>query len=96
MVAATSSPAIEAAPCPSGWCGKAVEGKPDDHIQATERMCLQRPPQDGIERCSETFYENKRRPVFMCFCKGDLCNAANQFHTSLSLLFALLMAFALT
>lgn len=71
-----NNPAIEMSPCASGWCGKAIEGQEGDHLQATERMCLQRPPTDGQERCSETFYENKRRPIFMCFCKGDLCNGA--------------------
>ena len=65
---------VEVVPCASGWCGKATEGKDGDHLQATERICLQRPPSDFEERCSETFYDKKRSPVFMCFCKGDLCN----------------------
>lgn len=44
------------------------------HIMATERMCLQRPPSDGKERCSKTFFSNRRKTFYMCFCKGDLCN----------------------
>lgn len=73
---AAKTHAIELSPCASGWCGKAIEGKDGDHLQATERICLQRPPSDNEERCSETFYENKRTPIFMCFCRGDLCNDA--------------------
>lgn len=65
---------VEVVPCASGWCGKAIEGKDGDHLQATERICLQRPPSDFEERCSETIYDKKRSPIFMCFCKGDLCN----------------------
>ncbi|XP_053211072.1 uncharacterized protein LOC128394740 [Panonychus citri] len=65
---------VEATPCPSGWCGKAIEGKEGDPIIATERMCLQRPPTDQEERCAETLYQNKREPLFMCFCRGHLCN----------------------
>lgn len=72
----SATDAVEVVPCASGWCGKSTEGKEGDHLQATERICLQRPPSDNEERCSETFYEKKRSPVFMCFCKGDLCNMA--------------------
>lgn len=81
-----TNPSIEASPCASGWCGKSIEGQIGDHLQATERMCLQRPPSDGQERCSDTFYEasgNKRRsPIFMCFCKGDLCNGSTMVNYS--------------
>ena len=41
---------------------------------ATERMCLQRPPQDLRERCAMTVRGNQE--VYMCFCQGDLCNGA--------------------
>jgi len=71
-----TSYAIEVIPCASGWCGKAIEGKHEDHLRATERICLQRPPSDGEERCSEILYEKKKTPVFMCFCRGDLCNSS--------------------
>lgn len=64
---------VEALPCASGWCAKIVEGGSEDFDTATERMCVQRPPIDGEERCSETIIE--RRPVYMCFCVGDLCNS---------------------
>lgn len=64
---------VEASPCASGWCAKVVEGEDSDFDVATERLCLQRPPQDGEERCDDTIYEDRR--VFMCFCRGDLCNS---------------------
>lgn len=46
-----------------------------DFDLATERLCLQRPPDDQEERCAETLYQNRR--VYMCFCRGDLCNGAH-------------------
>lgn len=39
---------------------------------ATERRCLQRGPSDNEERCAYTVVQRKK--VYMCFCKGDLCN----------------------
>lgn len=45
---------------------------------ATERICVQRPPTDGEERCANTIIE--RKPVYMCFCQGDLCNSAPYTH----------------
>lgn len=69
---------MEVQPCASGWCGKSIEDEDEGaHIQATERMCLQRPPSDGKERCSKTYFSNRRKTFFMCFCKGDLCNGAS-------------------
>ena len=69
---------MEVQPCVSGWCGKTIEDEEEGpHITATERMCLQRPPSDGKERCSKTFFSNSRKSFYMCFCKGDLCNAAS-------------------
>ncbi|XP_035216780.1 uncharacterized protein LOC118190212 [Stegodyphus dumicola] len=67
---------VEAVPCASGWCAKIIEGQNDDFDTATERMCVQRPPADGEERCSNTIID--KEPVFMCFCYGDLCNAARR------------------
>lgn len=70
--------AVESQPCASGWCGKSIESSDGEHIIATERMCLQRPPSDNQERCAETFYGNRKKTFFMCFCKGDLCNEATR------------------
>lgn len=39
---------------------------------ATQRMCVQRGPDDSEDRCANTIYNYKK--VFMCFCQGDLCN----------------------
>ncbi|XP_054719840.1 uncharacterized protein LOC129229544 [Uloborus diversus] len=66
---------VEAAPCASGWCAKIIEGENSDFDTATERMCVQRPPTDGEERCSDTIFD--RKPVYMCFCLGDLCNGVS-------------------
>lgn len=41
---------------------------------ATQRMCVQRGPSDAEDRCAYTVYNYKK--VYMCFCQGDLCNAA--------------------
>ena len=70
---------VESPPCASGWCSKIIEGhdksfKDADYGLATQRDCLQRPPSDGKERCAEVVWNRKQ--VFMCFCKGDLCNSA--------------------
>ncbi|XP_050717581.1 uncharacterized protein LOC126999247 [Eriocheir sinensis] len=77
---------VEAVPCASGWCSKIIEGKKDgeDHDLATERQCLQRSPPDGIQRCSEALIGVKK--VFICFCRGDLCNTAPGTAPSLLLL----------
>ncbi|KAK7791404.1 hypothetical protein R5R35_010528 [Gryllus longicercus] len=67
---------VDAVPCASGWCGKFLEGgttyKDDDYGVATQRLCLQRGPSDDEERCDYTVWNHKK--VYMCFCKGDLCN----------------------
>lgn len=82
---------VELSPCPSGWCGKIIEGKDDDPIQATERMCLLRPPADQIERCSDTIFENRIDKLFMCFCRGNLCNGSTSvFNRSYSTFIGLL------
>ncbi|XP_058443333.1 uncharacterized protein LOC131425432 [Malaya genurostris] len=69
---------VTAVPCASGWCGKVIEGqgsfREDDYDMATQRMCVQRGPSDSEDRCAYTVYNYKK--VYMCFCQGDLCNAA--------------------
>lgn len=46
-----------------------------DYDMATQRMCVQRGPSDSEDRCAHTVYNYKK--VYMCFCQGDLCNAAS-------------------
>ncbi|KAL0839708.1 hypothetical protein ABMA28_016355 [Loxostege sticticalis] len=75
---------IHVVACPSGWCGKLIEGttgafRADDYGAATQRMCLQRPPNDYEERCAYTMWNHKK--VYMCFCNGDLCNSAVKIST---------------
>ncbi|XP_044018704.1 uncharacterized protein LOC122859309 [Aphidius gifuensis] len=72
-------PGIKIEPCASGWCGKIIESL-NEYATATQRMCFQRPPDDGEERCSFTIKNWKK--VFMCFCKGDLCNDATSVSVS--------------
>ena len=61
----------------TGWCAKSVQLKESDALLSTERFCLQRPPSDNEERCSETMLgEHGRSQVFMCFCRGDFCNGS--------------------
>ncbi|OQR79780.1 hypothetical protein BIW11_05494, partial [Tropilaelaps mercedesae] len=76
--------AVKVSPCASQWCAKIIEGKEDDVDIATERICLQRPPEDQVERCAETLYQRKK--VFMCMCKGDLCNSSTAIQASFLLL----------
>ncbi|XP_064537112.1 UPAR/Ly6 domain-containing protein rtv [Drosophila montana] len=72
-------PGLSAIPCASGWCGKVIEGGGtyalDDYDLATQRMCVQRGPDDNMDRCADTIYNYKK--VFMCFCQGDLCNGSS-------------------
>lgn len=94
-----TKPSIEATPCASGWCAKIIEDDFGDSIAATERSCMQRPPTDNEERCSETFFENHRdRKVFLCMCNGDLCNSASTLRYSViySLTMILLGTYFLT
>ncbi|CAG9792094.1 unnamed protein product [Diatraea saccharalis] len=75
---------IHVVACPSGWCGKIIEGttgafRTDDYGAATQRMCMQRPPSDYEERCAYTMWKHKK--VYMCFCSGDLCNSAFKIST---------------
>lgn len=80
--------------CASGWCGKVIEGGGtyaiDDYDLAIQRMCVQRGPDDNMDRCADTIYNYKK--VYMCFCQGDLCNGASSLssHTFTLLLLPLL------
>ena len=73
---------VKSIPCASGWCSKTLEdvetGSTLDaaYGAATQRDCLQRPPSDGQERCA--FVKVRHKQVYMCFCRGDLCNAADK------------------
>ncbi|CRL01998.1 CLUMA_CG015367, isoform A [Clunio marinus] len=78
-----TEPGVTAVPCASGWCGKVMEGetgafREDDFDLATQRMCVQRGPDDNEDRCANTVYNHKK--VFMCFCQGDLCNGSTMIH----------------
>ena len=61
-------------PCSTGWCSKNMEGV------ATERQCLTKAPSDGKERCA--YVNDHHKQVFMCFCKGDLCNGGQGVQSS--------------
>ena len=73
-------PVVDETPCSTGWCAKIIEGVgidsviSEDYGIATERQCMTRAPSDNKERCAYVVYRGKQ--VFMCFCKGDLCNSA--------------------
>ena len=75
-------PAVDETPCATGWCAKIIEGVGIDSIIsedfgiATERQCMTRAPSDNKERCAYVVYRGKQ--VFMCFCKGDLCNTGTR------------------
>lgn len=47
-----------------------------DFDQATQRMCVQRGPDDNENRCAYTIYNYKQ--VYICFCQGDLCNSSHK------------------
>ncbi|XP_012278352.1 uncharacterized protein LOC105698573 [Orussus abietinus] len=81
---------VEAVPCASGWCGKIIESQNlnNEYGTATQRMCLQRGPDDGEERCAYTKWMNKK--VYMCFCMGDLCNGSSFVTPSTGLIFVIL------
>lgn len=65
-----------------------------DYDMATQRMCVQRGPSDSEDRCAHTIYNYKK--VYMCFCQGDLCNAASAIgqQSYRYLAFGLAIAFA--
>ncbi|KAH8238229.1 hypothetical protein KR032_001312, partial [Drosophila birchii] len=78
-----NEPGLSAIPCASGWCGKVIEGGGtyaiDDYDLAIQRMCVQRGPDDNMDRCADTIYNYKK--VYMCFCQGDLCNGSSRLFT---------------
>jgi hypothetical protein len=77
---------VETPPCASGWCSKILEDVDKIHTVdenyggATQRDCLQRPPSDNKERCAYVTFNYKK--VYMCFCRGDLCNSASTLAAS--------------
>ena len=76
---------VDELPCSSGWCSKIMEGVDknfgdDDYGIATERQCMSRVPSDGKERCA--YVKRNHKQVFMCFCKGDLCNSGRGLQAS--------------
>ena len=81
-------PAVDETPCYTGWCAKIIEDVTiesvisEDYSIATERQCMTRAPSDNKERCAYVVYRGKQ--VFMCFCKGDLCNSAPTALTTMS------------
>ena len=54
----------------------------NDYGIATERQCMERAPSDNQERCAEVQRGHKK--VYMCFCKGDLCNTGQKHFIGLS------------
>merc|ERR1712183_1043071 len=85
--------AVSQIPCSTGWCSKKVEGLDknfgdNDYGIATERQCMERAPSDNQERCA--FVKHNHKQVYMCFCKGDLCNVGHR-QDSPPLLVALLV-----
>lgn len=57
---------------------------------ATQRMCVQRGPDDSEDRCAYTVYNHKK--VFMCFCQGDLCNRSSTLGSVSKILLAIFIA----
>lgn len=58
----------------ANWLIWPIQSHCTDYDLALQRMCVQRGPDDNMDRCADTIYNHKK--VFMCFCQGDLCNAA--------------------
>ncbi|KAL2721702.1 uncharacterized protein V1477_020522 [Vespula maculifrons] len=77
---------VDMVPCVSGWCGKIIESQNlnNEYGTATQRLCFQRGPDDGEERCAYTTWNYRK--VYMCLCLGDLCNGAINANISYSLL----------
>ncbi|CAK9804412.1 hypothetical protein ANTQUA_LOCUS4078 [Anthophora quadrimaculata] len=80
---------VDAVPCASGWCGKIIErhGLNNEYGTATQRLCFQRGPDDGEERCAYTVWSYKK--VYMCLCFGDLCNGSTRPTISNGLMFTM-------
>ena len=66
----------------------------NDYGIATERQCMERAPSDNQERCD--FVQLGHKKVYMCFCKGDLCNTGHSSSSSSALLLGLVSAWLLT
>ncbi|KAF6199629.1 hypothetical protein GE061_005927 [Apolygus lucorum] len=82
---------VQTQPCTSGWCGKILDRgansfKDEEYGAATERLCMQRGPNDNEERCAQTIWGHTK--VYMCMCQGDLCNGSAYISPSLLLLLA--------
>eukprot|EP00088_Acartia_fossae_P018288 TRINITY_DN20557_c0_g1_i1.p1 TRINITY_DN20557_c0_g1~~TRINITY_DN20557_c0_g1_i1.p1 ORF type:complete len:157 (-),score=10.11 TRINITY_DN20557_c0_g1_i1:131-601(-) len=74
---------IDTIPCSSGWCSKILDGDKnalDNFGVAHERSCMQRGPSDNKERC--VYLTRNHKEVFMCMCKGDLCNSSPHLRSS--------------
>ncbi|BET03471.1 unnamed protein product [Nesidiocoris tenuis] len=99
--ALTEEVGVKTVPCTSGWCGKILDRgsnafKDEEYGSATERLCLQRGPNDNEERCAQTIWSHSK--VFMCFCQGDLCNGSSNVTPSaamISSIFSLLLMLSL-
>ncbi|KAK2587470.1 hypothetical protein KPH14_003174 [Odynerus spinipes] len=76
---------VDMVPCASGWCGKIIESANlnNEYGTATQRLCYQKGPSDGEERCAYAMWNYRK--VYMCLCFGDLCNGATQINLSYSL-----------
>ncbi|XP_034170961.1 QVR superfamily protein rtv [Osmia lignaria lignaria] len=77
---------VNAVTCASGWCGKILEtqGLNNEYGEATQRLCFQRGPDDGEERCAYTMWNYKK--VYMCLCFGDLCNGTTRLNVTYGLI----------
>merc|ERR1712024_308721 len=87
--------AVSQIPCSTGWGSKKVEGLDknfgdNDYGIATERQCMERAPSDNQERCD--FVQLGLKKVYMCFCKGDLCNRGGRGPQGPGLLLGILLA----
>ncbi|KAG7198637.1 hypothetical protein KM043_005995 [Ampulex compressa] len=81
---------VSTVPCVSGWCGKIIESPNlnNEYGTATQRLCFQRGPDDGEERCAYTVWNFKK--VYMCLCFGDMCNGTRNTSASVGLIATLL------
>ena len=62
----------------------------NDYGIATERQCMERAPSDDQERCA--FVQIGHKEVYMCFCKGDLCNSGHSTSPGIPILLLTLTA----
>ncbi|OQV17821.1 hypothetical protein BV898_08117 [Hypsibius exemplaris] len=63
-------------PCFTGWCMKTLDT--DDNFPATQRTCMNSPPDDNTPRCTYAMdnLPGFAKKVYVCYCKGNLCNSA--------------------